>query len=404
MNVLLINPPSPFLLNPMTFPPLGLLYLAAALERYGHTAHVWDMNSKATPRFSPDLIGITSLTPHIPKLKRIVPQLKAQFVGVPIILGGPHFSNRSTDAFTLGADAVCIGDGEEAIEAALFGGRGTMNGFIDVDAWPMPARHLLDLHAYSYKVGGKPATSIVTARGCAYSCAYCSRGPGNDLLRNRAIPLVAKEVEAIKALGFEGLQIYDDEVNISTRRLLELCEALQGAQVKWRCFVRANLFTIEQARAMSEAGCVEVCCGVESGSEAILKSMDKKATVAEASRARIFASYYGMRFKAFCMIGLPGETEETVLLTKQWLLDMKPDDFDLCPFTPYPGSLVGDHPERYDIQIESGYWDEPIYHKGVLGQYRVTTRTSTLSAQRIAELHDSIETEVRERLGLGRLV
>jgi radical SAM superfamily enzyme YgiQ (UPF0313 family) len=103
------------------------------------------------------------------------------------------------------------------------------------------------------------------------------------------------------------------------------------------------------------------------------------------------------------MIGLPGETEETVEETRRWLLKNRPDDFDICPFTPYPGSDVADHPNRYDIKIERSYKDASFYHKGLNGEYNVCVRTTALSSGRIAELRDSIETEVRAELGLQPL-
>jgi radical SAM superfamily enzyme YgiQ (UPF0313 family) len=98
------------------------------------------------------------------------------------------------------------------------------------------------------------------------------------------------------------------------------------------------------------------------------------------------------------MIGMPGETEVTVEQTRQWLMNNKPDDFDLCPYTPYPGSDVSNHPEKYDIIADFDYWHEVLHHKGKPGQYHVTAHTSSLSRERIAELRDRIEREVREAI------
>jgi radical SAM superfamily enzyme YgiQ (UPF0313 family) len=187
-------------------------------------------------------------------------------------------------------------------------------------------------------------------------------------------------------------------VNISTRRLLGLCDVFAGHRVQWRAFVRSNLFNAEQAQAMAASGCWEVCCGVESGSDEILKRVGKRATVADATRARRLAADAGLRFKAFTLIGLPGETEATAALTKEWLLRERPDSFDICPFTPYPGSDMADHPERYDIIVERSYWDESYHHKGKPGQYHVCARTTALSSERIAELRDEIERDVKEAL------
>lgn len=400
-KVLLVNLRSAFLLSPSAIlPSLGTLYIASALESRGHTAVIVDLDNTHPPLtgHNPDFIGISATTPHVAILRPIMRDLRNWYQGVPIVLGGPHFTARPDDAVTLGADCVCVGDGEQAMLDALEGRRGTLQHLIDVDEWPFPARHLIDLDNYTYKMADRPATSMVTSRGCPYTCAYCSRGVGADILRSRSLDLVDEEIESIKRLGIDGIVLYDDEVNLSTKRLRDLCSVFAGHHIRWRAFVRSNLFTAEQARAMADSGCWEVCSGVESGSDEILKLVGKRATVADATRARRLTAEAGMRFKAFTLIGLPGETEATAALTKEWLLRERPDSFDICPFTPYPGSDMANYPERYDIVIERSYWDESYYHKGRLGQYHICARTAALSSERIAELRDEIEREVKEAL------
>jgi len=258
MKLLLVNPFSPFLINPTAFPPLALLYVAAAAELDGCEVKVCDLAS--TDKFfgySPDMIGVTACTPHIPILKELIEALWELYPGVPIILGGPHFSQRPKDGERFRADAVCIGDGEPVIRKFLAGGRGIITHSVE-KIRVLPARHLLDLKRYHYEIAGLPATTMLTARGCPYSCAYCSRGPGYDTLRYNPLDLVASEVDEIVKLGFKAIMLYDDELNISTRRLKGLCEVLKHAGVKWRGFIRSNLFTHEQARVMGDSGCVEV--------------------------------------------------------------------------------------------------------------------------------------------------
>src|SRR5689334_19289120 len=103
-NVLLINPSSPFLVDAKTFPPLGLLYLGAALEANGHKATVVDLAfNSPLEGHNPDLIGIMCLTPHYPQMSQLIAQLRLLYPSIPVAVGGPHFSTVPADGARLGA-------------------------------------------------------------------------------------------------------------------------------------------------------------------------------------------------------------------------------------------------------------------------------------------------------------
>ena len=403
-KVLLINPPSPFLIDSAAFPPLGLLYIAAELERWGCEVQVADygLGNRNFVHWVPDYIGITGLTSHVPWIRNTIPFFRDMYPEARIILGGPHFSNVPEDGAKAGADVTCMGDGEASmISAVHFPTAPIRSGLVNIDEWPAPARYLIDLHAYHYSIGRERATPIMTARGCPFSCAYCSRGLGAEGIRYRKLELVAAELEELWFGGWRALMIYDDEMNVSTKRLRDVAGLLHP--FKWRCFVRSNLFTAEQAEILAENNCVEVCCGVESGSDEILRNVNKRATVAEATSFVHLCKSVGLRTKVFLILGLPGETEATARATKDWLLAARPDNFDICPFTPYPGSRIFHHLDEYDIQIHESYWDAEYFHKGKPGEYQVVVSTSGLSQDRIGELREEIERDVRAELGLEAL-
>lgn len=219
----------------------------------------------------------------------------------------------------------------------------------------------------------------------------------------RAADNVIAEIRQLKAMGFPAIMFYDDEFNINHKRTMEVVEAIKGENIKWRCFIKANLFNEEQAKVFAAAGCWETCTGVESGSDAILKAIKKKSTVADNTRARQLCKKYGIRFKAFAMIGHAGETEETADATRRWLLENKPDEFDLSVYTPYLGTPVVEKPELFDIKFNLHYDKEEFFYKGKPGEYQANASTSKLSAQRITQLRDSISAEVRDALGLAPL-
>lgn len=409
-NVLLINPSSPFLVDARTFPPLGLLYLAAALEGAGHTAQVIDLAFDAPiAGHNPDYIGIMCLTPHYPAMPGIISALRATYPTVPIAVGGPHFSTVPADGGRVGADVTVVGDGEEQIVEIANGNwaKGQVlqspGGIVDVNRYPLPARHLLPINAYRYQIAGLPATTAITQRGCPYECSFCCHWEGYRRVRLRHTDNIVLEVRRLKELGFGAIQYYDDEWNINRKRTLEVCEALKYEDIKWRAFIKANLFDEEQARAYSESGCWELCTGVESGSDAVLRTIQKKATVANNTNARRLCKEFGIRFKAFAMVGHPGETLETAYATRDWLLQNAPDEFNLSLYTPYLGTPVFDRPEAFDLTFDKlDYSQSEYFYRGKPGEYQSHARTSALSGEELARLRDEIENEVREKLGLPK--
>lgn len=409
-NVLLISPNSPFLIDSKTFPPLGLLYLAAALEGASHTAQVIDLAFDASLEgHNPDLIGIMCLTPHFPQMANLISRLRVLYPTVPIAVGGPHFSTVPADGGRVGADVTVVGDGEEQIVEIAEGRwqRGAVmqspGGIVDVNRYPLPARHLLRIDAYRYQIAGLPATTAITQRGCPYECSFCCHWEGYRRVRLRHTDNIVVEVRRLKELGFAAVMFYDDEFNINHKRTLEVCDALKGEGIRWRAFVKANLFNEAQARAFSESGCWEICTGVESGSDVVLRTIAKRATVEDNTRSRSLCREYGIRFKAFCMVGHPGESYDSAYATRDWLLANAPDEFNLSLYTPYLGTPVFDRPERYDLQFDKlDYSQSEYFYRGKPGEYQSHARTTALSGEELARLRDEIENEVRERLGLPK--
>jgi len=385
----------------MAFPPLGILYVATAVGQLGLEVEVCDIAGGDDPLGrQPDFIGVSVLTAHIPYLRRLMPTLRGAYPGVPIILGGAHMHAVPKDAGRLGADAVCPGMGEGAMQLFIQGARGSIKP--RYRPLPIPSRHLVDLRRYHYEINGKKATSMMTHRGCPYNCYYCSAH--EKFLSMVALDRIDQEIQILQDLGYEGIQFYDDEINLRNERFNGLLRLLTKHDMTWRAFIRSNLFNASQAKRMKEAGCYEVCCGVESGSDEILKRVHKAATVRDATRAREIAKRHGLRFKAFMILGLPGETDWTFNLTKKWLLDNRPDEFDISLFTPYPGSVISKNPEKFGIVVEQDYWETPYFHKGTPGEYIVTARPRTLTAKELLDMREEMETEVRQQLGLRSLI
>lgn len=402
MQVLLVNPTANFLADPTFAPPLGLLYLGAALEANGHTPRVVDLNlpSAELDGYDPRLIGVTCTTATFPAARRVVADCRRVYPGIPIAVGGPHLSVLPGDFKPLGADLGLAGDGESWIVEAA-GGRWTSPSSVDVDRYPIPARHLLPMERYSCAVDGLRAATIVGARGCPFSCAFCSRWPAARKVRARQVENVIEEVLQLKASGYRALVFHDDEINLLNGRLLSLCGRLAPLGMRLKANARADLFTRTQAAALASAGCSWLCVGVESGSEVILRGVSKGTTPAVNAQARRICREFGIKFKAFVIMGLPGETRETVEETRQWLIGNEVDDLTVTMLVPYPGSAIYDHSERYDVRFDLNYENRSIPFRGAAGlRLERTTRTAGLSTGEIVEFPEIVEDSVRRELGL----
>lgn len=438
MRVCLIVPDSPFLLDSKVFPNLGVLQVAAALEDFGHEVSVLDLSGEtdqvekvhgAVSDF--DIFGITSTTPQFPKAVEALRAIRDIDPTKRVIIGGPHptMMPESCGLF----DCIVQGDGEEAIEMALNPSSPKVLDFASNTTkgelrWRWPARHLIDMDSYKYSLLGRKGTSMLWSMGCSFGCLYCSGrlSPFFRRVRSRNLMDVVKEIEYLQDVyGISAVMAFDDEVNLLNEPLLELCRAIKPLGIKWRAFVKANLFTDQQAQAMSEAGCVEACTGVEQGDDRILGIMEKKTTREINKRFVDLSRKHGMRAKAFCSLGHPGQDYESCMNTKEWLLWAKPDDFDLTVISVYPGTpiwaerqqigkaedgkTICKYVKRSKNRQEDGatlffeevnYADEFTWYKGVPGQYQSHVWTPDLSKEDLIRLRDEIEDDVRRELGI----
>lgn len=427
MRIHLISPPSPFLQDQRVFPPLGILRVAAVLEKAKHEVTCSDSNDTPPPA---DIYGITATTPQMPEAVNIAGRCQGK-----TILGGPHATmvvasskrgcSRAKAALNTLFDTfwtVISGDGELAIHEAIDSQVGMLFDADDVNSrWfvsdqtslPPPARHLLDMEKYRYSIAGKRATSVVSQLGCPFGCGFCG-GRSSAFyrrIRSRSVDSVIREVESIIAMGYEGIMFMDDEMNVSPS-MPELMARLRPFGLALRGAVRASCFTADQATAMASAGFKEVMFGFESGSDRILRNISKGSRE-DNERAFRLARGAGMRIKALMSLGHPGESEETALETRDWLLGMSPDEFDVTVITPYPGSPYWEDAVRSDLgwtyTCESGdrlhqqdldYFKDQAFYKSVWGSYVSYVWTDHLSPSDLSALRDQIEAQVRFRLGI----
>src|SRR4029078_8782338 len=174
------------------------------------------------------------------------------------------------------------------------------------DATPYPARHLVDLASYRYEIEGHRSTSLIAQLGCPFECGFCGGRNTRALrvIRTRRIQSIVREVENLHSTyRYTGFMFYDDELNVN-KNMIGLMNALAdlqntlGQPFRFRGFVKAELFTAEQAAAMYRAGFRWLLSGFESGSPRILQNINKKATLDDNTRAIDLAKNAGLKVKA----------------------------------------------------------------------------------------------------------
>lgn len=389
-KVCLIIPQAAFLLDARVFVNLGILKVAAMLERAGVGVDVLDLSGISNfvdvviryLELNPDIsyFGLTATTPQMPTVKTIITTIRSNRPNSRIVLGGPHVTlvnsafkmeqklgqkGRAVDAMNRLVelfDVLVAGDGELAIFETL---KERCRKFIDADATdsplflsnekltelPFPARHLIDFGSYHYSIDGVNATSLIAQLGCPFACGFCGGRSSNMLrkIRTRTTDHIISEMIHIhKQAGCNGFMFYDDELNVNPNMIL-LMNAIKQAQqelgVQWklRGFVKSQLLTHKQAESMYDAGFRWILVGFESGSEDILTVMNKKATRDQNTMCMKIAKECGLKVKALMSLGHPGESSRTIQDTKDWLIETKPDDFDATIITCYPGTPYYDH-------------------------------------------------------------
>jgi radical SAM superfamily enzyme YgiQ (UPF0313 family) len=460
-QVCLITPPSVFLLDERVFMSLGILRVAAVLEQQGFVVEMLDLSGVANFRdavrdhasaSSATIFGLTATSPQMPAALQVRDAIREVRPDARIILGGPHITlvnaarkkldqstegraSRAFEKLASSFDVLVAGDGEDAILQAIADDSPRLVDADDprssmfltssrLETMQWPARHLVDASSYHYSIDGVRAMSLICQLGCPFGCRFCGgrESPSLRRVRLRSAESVVAEISHLHATyGVTGFMLYDDELNVNPK-MSELMRAIAqrardlGVEFRLRGFIKAELFTDEQAEAMYNAGFRWILTGFESGSPRILRNINKRATLEDNTRCVEIAHRHGMKVKALMSTGHPGESEQTVRETYQWLLDARPDDFDITIISVYPGSPYYDQavrePSTQDVWVytvngdrlfsyELDFTTVADYYKGdPEGGYTSYVYTDYLKAEDLVALRNFVESDVRRKLGI----
>jgi radical SAM superfamily enzyme YgiQ (UPF0313 family) len=383
LKILLIQPPPRKIVKEdIVVPPLGIAYLAAVIEKQGHSVSIIDAFAEAldlhsledrVKKIAPDLIGITGMTPVIDNAFRTagICRRYAKYV----VIGGPHVSVAGSKVFEQcpDVDYVIQGEGEISfplLVEALERNKDITNvpGVItrdlsnlpsplidELDSIPFPARHLLPNERYRYILSSGKVTTMFTSRGCPYHCVFCDKAVFGSKWRARSAANVLDEIELVRRdYGIDSIIFYDDLFTLDKKRVLEICQGIIDRELKieWKCEGRVNLADKETLTLMKKAGCSMIAYGVESGNQKGLDYLNKGTTVEQIRNAFELTKRAGIRPMAYFVLGIPVETYDDELRTIDFAKEIKPAYAQFSVLSPVPGTKL------YDDAVRMGWYKE----------------------------------------------
>ena len=300
----------------------------------------------------------------------------------PTSAGDAASDNRKLPALPLQASSPDLPAPDNAQMAAIKGlgwrlqGNVTLNWdrpFIrDLDDLPIPLHHLLPFKKYLMPMIKGPYSFLVSSRGCPAGCKYCIKHVSYQFsVRLRSPEKLWEEIKVLYDLGVHHIHMYADLFTVSREQVIELCKLLieRGPKITWTANSRVDYVDEEMLTLMGKAGCNLISWGIESGNEMILKKAHKGYRMDQAVTALQWAHQAGIKNWGYFIIGLPGETVETI---KETMALSKKLPLDIVLFhvaAPYPGT-----PFFFEV-IENGWfrpgtnWEEVDMDQGTVLDY-----------------------------------
>ncbi|MCB0686312.1 MAG: B12-binding domain-containing radical SAM protein, partial [Saprospiraceae bacterium] len=363
------------------YPPLGILYLSAWLEKHGFENEVFDSTFSSMQDLhaylqenKPDIIALyTNLMTKMNILKlvefiRKEPVLKNAL----IVLGGPDVTYNVDHYLAAEVDLLVIGEGEQTMleivkeaqnkfpdwtrvpglafrmkDGSIFKTR-ARDKIKNLDVLPLPSRDKIDQLKYlsSWKERhGISAISVSTQRGCPYTCRWCSTAVYGQSYRRRSPSSVVTELRILKETYNPDLFWFVDDVFTISHKWIEgFYAALKASelQISFECITRAERLNDHLLNLLSECGCYRIWIGAESGSQTILDAMDRRVDIQHVSKMIIATRKKGIQTGTFIMLGYPGETEEDIFQTLHYLKKALPDQVTYTISYPITGTALYD--------------------------------------------------------------
>ncbi len=360
-----------------SYPPLNLALLGAVVKQHGHEAFVVDgtlddMSVEETIAKilskKPDIIGLTSYSPFFHVQVELATALKKAAPDLPIMIGGAHATIVKKQALLECFDYVFVGEADNTLPEflnRLEDGKdlSSLKGVVwrgadgepvfegpapateDFDALPFPDRTLVDNNRYFLGTleGRNPVTLIQSTRGCPWKCIFCASEDLNTtrILRRSPESVVAEMKGVVEKYGIRHFLFVDDVLTLHDKHILKICDLIEeeNLDVTWEGSTRANLVNDAQVKRMADCGLIRLSFGLETVDADMRKTMNKKVPLKYYIGANRILNKYNIEVMNSVMIGLPGETEETVRTLLKFLSENRDvKQANLAIAVPYPGT------------------------------------------------------------------
>ncbi len=373
------------------YPPLGLLYLSSYLKRSGFSVEVFDSTFSSVDAFGdyvremrPPVVGLSA---NLMTRPRVVEMIRlCHGLGSWVVVGGAEPANYARQYLAQGAHVVVEGEGERTLEELLrhrLEGRpetlAEIEGIAitdeaggvlrtssrpmlrDLDKLPLPDREAVDQQAYLdvwRRHHGRGSISIITSRGCPFTCSWCSHGVYGFSYRCRSPQNVADEVQAlIRDYAPDMLWYADDVFTMNRRWLFSFSRELQRRRIRipFETISREDRLDAEVIRELAVMGCFRLWIGAESGSQQVLDAMQRRTSASRVVRMVRLLQDNGIEAGLFIMLGYVGEKREDVEATLSLLKKASPDRFLTTVAYPIKGTAFFD--ELGDRIVNNGSWE-----------------------------------------------
>jgi len=401
IDVLLINPQDDTAVKNglgLVVPPLNLLYLAANLKKHSINVKIIDNDLyqldfknliKLVSKMGPLIVGITATTSTINNALSYIKQIKIALPNVLTVIGGSHSTFLPVETLKMEKtlDVVVVGEGEETLKEIAenyiknenFENFENIRGITyrdndkiistnirpvinDLNSLPFPARELIPFK--SYDLSSSQSGSMITTRGCVFSCSYCSssRIMGRKF-RTRDPENVVDEIEELLyRYKLKDIAFLDDIFMLDKKRAELISKEIIDRNLDINFIASSRVDTVEKnlLNILKKSGLKTLYCGVESGSQRILNLMKKNITLKQARDAFKTVKKAEIDIIASFIIGYPGETSKEMDETINFSIDLNPDYCQYSILTPFPGTPIYSKLKQKDLIATENWVDYTV--------------------------------------------